>query len=234
MIKQTQLKFKVRRFFRKPIATYTFFAIQLLMFLLMTLDGGSTNIYTLIQYGAKFNPLIVEGEWWRLITPVFLHIGWMHLLMNSVILYYLGTQLESLLGAWRFALIYLMSALSGNLASFAFNQSISAGASTALFGLFGVALYLGKVYTGNPAVQQMAKSFGTLILINLVFGFFSSSIDLAGHIGGLAGGYLIATAISVKDPLPRWKKQRIQFGLLFAAMVILLFIIGYMRTTRLF
>lgn len=234
MVNNNFNRMKLKRFFRRPIATYIFLALQILLFLIMTADGGSTNTFTLVYYGAKVNPLILAGEWWRLITPMFLHIGWMHLLINSVILYYLGSQLESVLGSWRFASIYLLSGLAGNLASFAFNQSISAGASTALFGLFGVALYLGKVYTGNPAIQQMAQSFVALILINLVIGFFSASIDLAGHIGGLAGGYLIAVAISVKDPLPRWKKKRIRYGLVYAALLVLLFVIGYFRTMMLF
>lgn len=226
-----QNQMKLKRFFRKPVVTYTFLGLQLIMFLLMTIDGGSTNTFTLIGYGAKFNPLLVAGEWWRLVTPIFLHIGWVHLIMNSVILYYLGIQLEETLGHWRFALIYLLSGILGNAASFAFNAfSVSAGASTSLFGLFGATLFLGKTYTGNPAIQHMARNFGTLILINLVFGFFNTSVDLAGHIGGLAGGYLMSTAISIPDPLPRWKKKRVLYGAGFAVLLILLLSVGYFRT----
>lgn len=230
-----QQQMKLKRFFRKPIVTYAFLGLQILLFLLMTFDGGSTNTFTLIQYGAKLNPLIVAGEWWRLVTPIVLHIGWVHLLMNSVILYYLGIQLEGLLGHWRFALIYLLSGIAGNAASFAFSVfSVSAGASTSLFGLFGATLFLGKTYTSNPAIQQMAQNFGMLIVINLVFGLFSSSVDLGGHVGGLAGGYLMATAISVQNPLPRWKAKRVRYGLLYAAMLIVLLAVGYARTIGVF
>ncbi|WP_313468719.1 rhomboid family intramembrane serine protease [Carnobacterium sp.] len=224
-----QLEMKIKRFFRQPILTYTFLGIQIVLFILMTFNGGSTNTQTLIEFGAKFNPFIAWGEWWRLITPMFLHIGWMHLLVNSVILYYLGIQLESLFGHWRFALIYLLSGLAGNAVSFAMNNAISAGASTAIFGLFGAALMLGKTYPHNPAIQQLSKNFLLLVVINLVFGIFDSSIDLAGHIGGFAGGYLASTAISVADPLPRWKKRRILYAVIFLVMVVLFVTIGYLK-----
>ena len=224
-----QLEMKIKRFFRQPILTYTFLGIQIVLFILMTFNGGSTNTQTLIEFGAKFNPFIAWGEWWRLITPMFLHIGWMHLLVNSVILYYLGIQLESLFGHWRFALIYLLSGFAGNAVSFAMNNAISAGASTAIFGLFGAALMLGKAYPHNPAIQQLSKNFLLLVVINLIFGIFDSSIDLAGHIGGFAGGYLISTAISVADPLPRWKKKRILYAVIFLAMVVLFVTIGYWK-----
>lgn len=230
-----QQQMKVKRFFRRPVVTYAFLGLQIVLFLLMTIDGGSTDTFTLIKYGAKWNPLIVGGQWWRLITPIFLHIGWIHLLMNSVILYYLGIQLEGIFGHWRFALIYLLSGIAGNAASFAFNVlSISAGASTSLFGLFGATLFLGKAYTNNPAIQQMAQNFGVLIIINIVFGLFSSSIDLAGHLGGLAGGYLMATAISIQNSLERWKNKRILFGVIYAGVMIAFFTIGYFRTVGVF
>ncbi|WP_029276404.1 rhomboid family intramembrane serine protease [Carnobacterium jeotgali] len=221
---------KIKRFLRKPVVTYLFLAIQILAFILMTLDGGSTNMVTLLKYGAKFNPYIVLGEWWRLITPMFLHIGFIHLLMNSVILYYLGEQLEGMFGHLRFAGIYLLSGIAGNLASFAFSDSLSAGASTALFGLFGSTIMLGQTFKHNPAIQQMAKSFGTLIIINIVFGVFSSSIDMAGHLGGLLGGFLIATAISVPNPVKQWRNKRLIYGGLFAILVVVLAYLGYLNT----
>ncbi|SDQ11527.1 rhomboid family intramembrane serine protease [Carnobacterium viridans] len=224
----TQMKLK--RFFRKPVVTYALLTIQILAFVLMTLDGGSTNVATLVKYGAKFNPYIVLGEWWRLITPMFLHIGFIHLLMNSVILYYLGEQLEGMFGHLRFAGIYLLSGIAGNLASFAFSDALSAGASTALFGLFGSTIMLGQTFKHNPAIQQMAKSFSMLIIINIVFGIFSSSIDMAGHLGGLLGGFLLATAISVPNPLKIWRNERLIYGGLFLLLVIILAYIGYRST----
>ncbi len=221
---------KIKRFFRQPLLTYVFLSVQILLFILMTFNGGSTNTNTLIEYGAKFNPFIIWGQWWRLITPMFLHIGWMHLLINSVVLYFLGIQLENLFGHLRFGFIYLLSGFAGNVASFAFNSSISAGASTAIFGLFGASLVLGKIYPNNPVVQQMARNFVILIGINLVFGFLDSSIDLSGHIGGLVGGYLISTAISVKDVSSSLLKKRLLFAVVFLTLIVLLLLLGYWRT----
>ncbi|SIO16096.1 rhomboid protease GluP [Carnobacterium alterfunditum] len=225
---RTQMK--IKRFFKKPVVTYALLVIQIIAFVFMTFDGGSTNIATLLKYGAKFNPYIVLGEWWRLITPMFLHIGFIHLLMNSVILYYLGEQLEGIFGHLRFAGIYLLSGIAGNLASFAFSDALSAGASTALFGLFGSTIMLGQTFKYNPAIQQMAKSFGILIIINVVFGIFSSSIDLAGHLGGLLGGFLLATAISVPNPVVHLLNKRLIYGSFFVIMVIALAYIGYLNT----
>lgn len=107
---------------------------------------------------------------------MFIHIGFTHILVNSITLYYLGTQMESLYGSLRFALIYLLSGLMGNLMSFAFNDSISAGASTSLFGLFAAAIVLGRQFPYNLGIQQMARSFTMLIFLNFFFGFFSTAV----------------------------------------------------------
>ena len=157
--------------------THLFLAIQIVIFLLMTLNGGSTNVLTLILFGAKFNPAIAQGEWWRLIAPMFIHIGFTHILVNSITLYYLGTQMESLYGSLRFALIYLLSGLMGKLMSFAFNDSISAGASTSLFGLFAAAIVLGRQFPYNLGIQQMARSFTLLLFLNFFSGFFRYTIN---------------------------------------------------------
>ena len=110
----------------------------------MEMFGSSRNPYLLILFGAKYNPLILEGEWWRLITPMFLHIGLIHLVMNSFALYYLGTAVERIYGRYRFLFIYLFAGFAGTLASFLFSpDSISAGASGGIFGLFGALLFFG-------------------------------------------------------------------------------------------
>lgn len=175
--------------FGKPFFTYIFMAVQIFMFMLVEVKGGSTNVETLIQFGAKYNPLILAGEWWRFFTPIFLHIGLLHLLMNTLALYYLGTAVERMFGRWRFLWIYLFSGFSGSVASFLFTDNLSAGASGAIFGCFGALLYVGVMNT-----QLFFRTIGTNVLfligINLVFGFTVPGIDNAGHIGGLAGGFL--------------------------------------------
>jgi len=195
----------------KPFFTYIFIAIQVVMFLVLELQGGSTNNSTLIKFGAKFNPLILAGEWWRFITPVFLHIGVLHLLMNTLALYFLGTAVERIFGKARFLLIYLLAGFFGSLVSFIFSPSISAGASGAIFGCFGALLYFGMIYP-----RLFFRTIGVNILvvlgINLVFGFSMPGIDNAGHIGGLIGGFL-ATGI-VHFP----KKKKLVFQLVFLCM----------------
>ena len=209
--------------------THLFLAIQIVIFLLMTLNGGSTNVVTLILFGAKFNPAIAQGEWWRLIAPMFIHIGFTHILVNSITLYYLGTQMESLYGSLRFALIYLLSGLMGNLMSFAFNDSISAGASTSLFGLFAAAIVLGRQFPYNLGIQQMARSFTMLIFLNFFFGFFSAAVDNFGHLGGAQGGALAAVFIAMPRTSKSQNGQRLLFLIIYFVNAIFFAYTGFMR-----
>src|SRR5699024_6238560 len=140
-----------------------------------------------------FGPLIAfYGQYWRLFTPMFIHYGLMHFAVNSVVLYYMGQQIEALYGHWRYVLIYLISGVMGNLMSFAFNQAgiQSAGASAALFGLFGAFVILGLHYNDNYAIQALVKQFTLFVTISLLFSLFDRSVDIWGHVGGLAGGLL--------------------------------------------
>ena len=110
----------MREAWQKAPLTSLIILIQVIVFILMTLAGGSTNTQVLIEFGARYTPLIKAGEWWRLITPGFVHIGLTHLVVNSVTLYFIGMYIENLFGHWRFLAIYLMSTLMGNLASAVF------------------------------------------------------------------------------------------------------------------
>nr|MDF9458630.1 rhomboid family intramembrane serine protease [Bacillus pumilus] len=91
---------------------------------MLELSGGSTNTATLTAFGAKNNGLILDGEWWRLITPMFLHIGLTHLLFNTFALWSVGAAVERIYGSWRFLLIYFISGIFGSIASFVFNTAI--------------------------------------------------------------------------------------------------------------
>src|SRR5699024_1602841 len=156
---------------------------------------SSESSATLLLFGAKFNPLIAAGEYWRLITPMFLHIGIVHLLINSITLYYLGSMVENIAGHWRYLVIYLASGLMGNLFSYQFSENISAGASTALFGLFAVFLALKNLFPRNRHIQSIGSQYLTLVGINLAFGIMGSGIDIWGHVGGLVGGFLMTMAL---------------------------------------
>ncbi|WP_413526881.1 rhomboid family intramembrane serine protease [Marinilactibacillus psychrotolerans] len=229
-----QTKMKMRRWQRKPFVTYGLLGLTIFMFLLQTLRGGSQNPFVLYELGAKVNELIVLGEWWRLITPVFLHIGIEHILLNGIIIYFLGIQVEAIIGHWRYFLLYMLSAIAGNAASFAFNQSISAGASTALFGLFGATLVLPKFFPNNYQVKEMSKSFLLLIIINLVVGLFSNGIDMAGHVGGLVGGYLIMYTLSAPNSWISGVKIQAKYGVIYTILLSIILIIGWRTTTMLY
>jgi rhomboid protease GluP len=175
----------------KPVFTYVFIVIQIAVFIWLQLNGGSTNTSTLIKYGAKVNQLIVEGEWWRFISPVFLHIGFLHLVMNTFALYFLGTAVEQIYGNIRFLLIYLFAGITGFIASFIFSANLSAGASGAIFGCFGALLYFGVIFP-KLFFRTMGMNLLIVLGINLAIGFSASGIDNAGHLGGLVGGFLAA------------------------------------------
>lgn len=191
--------------FGKPLFTYLFIAIQLIAFFFLEMNGGSQNTETLIKFGAKFNPLILEGEWWRFFTPIFLHIGIIHLLLNTLALYYLGTAVERIYGNTRFLFVYLFAGFAGSLASFVYTPSISAGASGAIFGCFGALLFVGIAYP-KLFLRTMGMNILVLIGVNLTIGFAIPGIDNAGHIGGLIGGFLAAAIVHLPKhvkPLPR-------------------------------
>ena len=215
-----------------PFVSYGILAVSSIMYLILIFNGGSENIYTLIEYGAKVNELIYLGEWWRLISPMFLHIGLAHFAFNSIIVYFLGMELEGLIGHFRFFILYLGSGVLGNLASFALNNSVSAGASTAIFGMFASTIVLGKLYPYHSGIQRLSRNYITLIALNVIFGLFSSSIDNAGHIGGLVGGYLLMYGLSSRNALNNPKKKRLVYALAYLGVFILLYFIGYLKVSR--
>lgn len=183
---------------KKPVVTYIIIAINIILFILMYIFGsGSTDAQTLVNFGANYAPLIKVGEYYRLITSAFLHIGLMHLLVNCYALYVIGPQVESFFGKTKYIIIYVLSAVFGNLLSMLFTDAISAGASGAIFGLLGSTLYFGyhyRVYLEGVLRSQIIP----LIVINLGLGFILSGINNAAHIGGLIGGILVSMAVGVK------------------------------------
>ncbi|OZM57682.1 hypothetical protein CIB95_04745 [Lottiidibacillus patelloidae] len=194
----------------KPIATFILLAINVIMYLLLEKFGGSTNIETLVLFGAKNNLLILEGEWWRFITPMFLHIGFFHLIMNSIALYYLGMFVEKMYGTTRFLFIYFIAGIIGSLASFAFNPQISAGASGAIFGCFGALLYFGLIKK-ELFFKTIGKNLLFILAINLILGFSVEMIDNSGHIGGLIGGFLAAAIVQL--PSQQGLRKRFVYGI---------------------
>lgn len=176
--------------------TITLIILQILIFCWIGYPSGATNTGVLLNMGARSTLLIKEGQWWRLISPVFLHVNTAHLIVNSVTLLYIGRYIEEFFGHWRMVIIYFVSALFGNMISAVFMPAVlSAGASTAIFGLFGAFLMLGICFHQNVIVRILSRTFLLFIVINIVMDIFVSGVDLAGHIGGLFGGFFIAFVV---------------------------------------
>ncbi|MFC6175835.1 rhomboid family intramembrane serine protease [Companilactobacillus huachuanensis] len=196
----------------KSYVTWVLLAVTIGVFIVESLVGGSQNYQTLLLMGAKTNNLVQAGQWWRLITPIFLHIGIFHIFMNGFTLLYVGQILEPMVGHWRFFVIYMLSGIMGNLASFAFgaNNVISAGASTSLFGMFAAFLALGLIYRENRFLRELGKSFLGLIAVNLLMDLTMSGIDIWGHIGGAVGGLLLGYALG----LPKISRPKMIFRIL--------------------
>lgn len=209
----------MRRIRQLPWVTYTILLIQVIVFGWEILQGGSENISALVAAGAKVNGLVAQGQWWRLITPIFVHIGWQHILINFLTLYFMGQQLEFLYGPLKFIGLYLLSGIGGNLMSFAFGSSasLSAGASTSLFGLFGLYVTLGLIFRKNEVIRQWAQQFLLLIILNLGTDIFMGGIDIWGHIGGALTGCLLGFVISV----PQMQNSLSRLGRIISIVILL-------------
>ncbi len=176
---------------KKPIVTYGLIFINVLIYLLCTLNNNLITTFAVNRY------FITSGQYYRLITGIFCHASIWHLVFNMYALYIIGMQLESFLGKYKYLTIYLLSGLSGSLLSILFSSNYSVGASGAIFGLMGSLLYFGyhyRVYLDSVVKSQIIP----LILINLIIGFSFTGIDNFAHIGGLVGGILSTMAVGVK------------------------------------
>ena len=186
--------------FKKPTATYSLILICILIFILMYILGnGSEDTYTLLKFGANLDVLTKNGQYYRLFTSMFLHIGIIHLLCNMYSLYIIGREVEIVFTKKKYLIIYLLSGIAGSILSLAFNHNtVCAGASGAIFGLLGALLYFGYYYRAYLGAS-VTRSILPVVIINLIIGFASTGIDNAAHIGGLVGGILIAMAVGVPD-----------------------------------
>src|SRR5262249_4166308 len=137
VVPEDHLEFLHAVWSRRPLFTYIFLGANILIFLLMALAGGSTNESTLMAFGVKSNPAIARGEWWRFITPIFIHIGMLHLFFNSYALWIVGPQVEKLYGAARFVILYVLTGVAGGFSRcFFFFPFGSAGAGGSVVGVF--------------------------------------------------------------------------------------------------
>lgn len=183
--------------------------LNVLMYAATVVLSGSLDptLEALRFLGAKENAAIDQGEWWRLLTPMVLHGSVLHLLFNSWALYALGSGAEAAFGARRFLAIYLVAGLAGSMASYLFNpDALSVGASGAIFGLLGALaarIYAARNVLGRDATKMQFGQIGSMIAINLFFGFIpGSNIDNSAHIGGLLVGALVGFVLAPRIRSP--------------------------------
>ena len=190
---------------RQPYLTWLLMAVNFLLWVALEVAGrsrglgGSEDPQALLDFGAMSGPLIANGEYWRLFTSMFLHVGMMHLLFNSIGLLIFGRIVEGTYGRLRFALIYVLTGLSGSVASYIINSAaIGAGASGAIFGVLGalVAFLVANREMLGEVGRQTLVAIAVLAAINIFFGFVASGVDNWAHLGGLAGGFALGMALT--------------------------------------
>ncbi len=180
-----------------PHARFTTVVILLInfgLYLAMALHAGNFmnfDLRTLYQFGGKVGPQFLEGQWWRFVTAGFLHGGLFHILMNSWVLFDLGAQTEESFGTSRYLVIYFFSTITGFYGSYLWSPGVSIGSSAGIFGLIGAMVALGVRDRSNygRAVRNHYLQWGIYAL--LLSALFSST-DNAAHVGGFAGGFVIA------------------------------------------
>ena len=185
--------------------TYGIIAITVLIFILMAVNGAGifeANGYVHRKWGSNYGPLTLTGDWWRLITNVFIHFGIIHLALNMYCLYIVGVYLEPMLGKQKYIAAYFCTGVLASLVSLWWHKEgvNSAGASGAIFGLYGLFLALLTTKLIPQKVRKVQlQSIGIFVVYNLIYGM-KGGVDNAAHIGGLISGFIIGYlyVISIK------------------------------------
>ena len=201
--------------FLLALTTLVFIAMQVIYF------GNATSNQAIFNTGGMYGAYVslFPSQLWRLVTPIFVHIGWEHFFFNALTLYFVGQIAEQIWGHHKFLALYVLSGIVGNIFTLFFTPNvIAAGASTSLFGVFAaimVAGYFGR----NPYLKELGRNYQALIIVNLIFNLFTPSIGIAGHIGGLVGGVLSAIFLptlvekNMFKPWQRWLAAATYVGL---------------------
>ena len=185
---------------RKEPVTAGLILLNILVFLAVEFTGSSQNTMHMLDCGAAYTPMIVQGgEYYRLFTCMFLHFGIEHLLNNMLVLFVLGSRLERVIGKIKFLLIYLLGGVLGNVFSLylelhAQNFAVSAGASGAVFAVMGAMIYIvirNKGRLGDLSMRQIL----IMAAFSLYFGFASTGVDNTAHVAGMVSGFLLAVLL---------------------------------------
>ena len=190
--------------------TYVLIALNVLVFVPMVASGVSILSPTLaeaVAWGADYGPLTSgAGQWWRLLTACFVHFGIVHIALNMYVLYQIGPFVDRMFGRARYVFIYLFAGVGGSLVSVWIHpRSVGAGASGAIFGLYGAIfgfLAVHRVTLGPVATKNIARYAGMFVLFNLVYSMFSRTTDMSAHVGGLIAGFLFG--LMLMRPVGSW------------------------------
>ncbi|MGK7392480.1 MAG: rhomboid family intramembrane serine protease [Candidatus Cyclobacteriaceae bacterium M2_1C_046] len=200
--------------------------INLFVFIAMLISGVHVLMpenQDLLNWGANCRPMTLEGQWWRLFTACFLHIGILHLILNMYALLYIGLLLEPYLGKTRFLAAYLISGIAANMTSLWWHDlTISAGASGSIFGMYGVFLALLTTNLLDKSVKKaLLTSIAVFVGYNILNGLQpNSGIDNAAHIGGLLSGLIVGYAFV--PSLKKFENKAIKFSTISVLIVALL------------
>ena len=183
--------------YKRHIATPILFYINILVFLFMGLSGTDLlkpNNISLLRWGADYAPLTLTGDWWRTLTSSFVHIGFFHLTMNIFVFAFIGSVVENIINTRRLFISYLLTGLCSSVLSlYMYPDMLSAGASGAIFGLFGILLAFVIFHPMDRSFQKgiLLRTVLSFIGYNLLLGVANQEIDIVAHIGGLLSGFLL-------------------------------------------
>ncbi len=189
-------------FKKSPITLLLVLCISLIFCCMQLLyPGEAENASVIYHFGGLIGSILKENfsDFWRLLTPIFVHIGWEHFIFNTITLFFLGQLSEELYGHIKFLMLFFLSGIIGNVFVLLLTPDvIVAGASTSIFGLFAAIVITGY-FSNNPNLKNLSNSYRTLIIINLIFNIMTPNVSLVGHLGGLLGGVVLGMGLSPKD-----------------------------------
>lgn len=181
-----------RSYLKQFPVTSTLIAVNIIMFIILAMNGGSTSGETLLRFGAvlKWEPFVEQT--WRLVSAMFLHIGFEHLLFNMFALFVFAPPLERILGHVRYALLYVLSGVLGNAFSVFASEwgTLMAGASSAIYGLYGAYLFI-AIFQRQALDEASRKTLYIILGLGIVQSFLMTNISWSAHLGGLAGGFVL-------------------------------------------
>jgi rhomboid protease GluP len=200
---------------RTPVI-WTLLALNILVFILMWLDPFGRGLpqaegLKLARWGSNAGPLTLGGQWWRLVTSMFLHGGLLHIMFNMFALWQVGRLVERMFGSARFLGLYMIAGVCGSLASVLWNPHVnSVGASGAIFGIIGGLLaFIRRPDSGVPPtiVKDLRGSLSGFLLFNIAAGLVYPHTDNAAHVGGLVGGYLAGFLLARSLHVPAQRRD---------------------------